>query len=122
MSQYVNLYLDDLKDQINFFILGSIYLCIISPHNLQSLLLEIKTHLQPLLTLIAHPNTELWLFYKHLSSFAIMDGRKIANVLSLPLLRLEETFEVYRIYNLPILLCKTNIQDKLTSLPNLTAR
>lgn len=112
MLQQAMFYLEHLKDQINFLSLGTISPSLISPHSLRSLLLEIKTHLPPLLTLIGDPNTELWFFYKQLTSMAIMDGRKIIVVLSIPLLRLEDTYEVYRVHNLPMPLCRNDLLNK----------
>lgn len=72
-----------------------------------------------MLTLIGDPQTELWLFYKHLTSMAIMDGRKI--VLSIPLLRLKDTYEVHRVHTLLLPLCPNTLLNKLQSAMNLIA-
>lgn len=77
MLQGALFYLEHLRDQINFLSLGRLSPSVITPHDLRSLLLEISSHLPPMMRLIGNPNDNLWIFYRYLTSTAILDQQKI---------------------------------------------
>jgi hypothetical protein len=95
-------YLQHLRSQINFLSIGQVTPSLISPTRLRALLLTIKSQLPALITLIADPEQELWLFYKYLTSTAVFDKGKIIIVLAIPVLRVDRQYEVHKALNVPI--------------------
>lgn len=102
MLQSAMFYLEHLRSQINFLSLGKVSPSLISPNSLRSLLLTIKSQLPPLITLIGDPDTELWLFYRYLSSMALFERDKIIIILTIPTLRVDKAYEVYKAISIPI--------------------
>lgn len=119
MIQNGMFYLEHLRTQLNFLSLGRLSPSTISPLNLRSLLLDIKAHLPPTLALIGNPRTDLWLFYRQLSTTALLDENKIVAVINIPVLQISNQFEVYRVYSLP--LPTEQMQTDNSNAPDMTA-
>ena len=60
---------------------------VIHPIKLQDLLLEIQESLPDLLSLITNSKTDLWTFYRYLTSSTFFTEGKIMVILSIPLIR-----------------------------------
>lgn len=101
-SQNAILYLENLRVELNMLSLNHLSPSTISPRSLRKLLLEIRNKLPSSMKLPADPVTDIWYFYNTLSCTAYLDGHKILIVLSIPLLDRKETYEVYKIHNLPL--------------------
>ena len=102
MIQNALLYLKHLKTQLNCLSLGRLIPSTLSPTNLRSLLLEIKSHLPASLALIGDPKSDLWLFYQRLQISAMLYENKIVVIIQIPLLEINHQFDVYQVFNLPI--------------------
>lgn len=119
MLQNAMFYLEHLRTQLNFLALGKLNPSTISPSNLRALLLEIKAHLPPTLSLISEPKTDLWSFYEQLQTSALLDENRIVVVIKIPLLQTNNQFEIYKVFNLPIPF--KNIQTDNPKAPDMTA-
>ncbi len=64
-----------------------------------------------MITLIGDPDTELWLFYRYLTSTALFERDKIIIVLTIPTLRVDKQYEVYSVINVPTALHSHTDQD-----------
>ena len=71
------------------------------------------------MALIGNPRTDLWLFYRQLSTTALLDENKIVAVITIPVLQIRNQFEVYRVYSLP--LPTENLQTDNADAPDMTA-
>ena len=95
-------YLINLHVKLEALSLGKLSTRIISPSRLYNLLVDIHSQLPKLLSLIGDPKTNLWSFYKHLTTVAVvMDGKTLI-IISIPTIRIDHTFEVYRAISVPI--------------------
>lgn len=119
MIQNGMFYLEHLKTQLNFLSLGRLSQSIISPSSLRPLLIDIKSHLPTTLTLIADPIKDLFLFYRQLSTSALLADDQIIIILSIPVLHISSQFEIYRAHSLPLPV--KNIQTDNIDAPDLTA-
>ena len=95
MIQNAMLYLEHLKTQLNFLTLGRLLPSTLSPSNLRSLLLEVKSHLPTSLALTGHPKSDLWLFYQRLQISALLYENEIVVIIQIPLLEVNNQFDVY---------------------------
>ena len=102
MIQNAMFYLEHLQTQLNFLSLGKLTPSCLSPANLLMLLTEIKSHLPSTLSLISEPKTELWLFYQRLQTSALLFEDKIVVIIKIPLLQVNNQYEVWKVFNLPI--------------------
>ena len=69
---------------------------------LRKILLEIESKLPRSLWLPDDPNKSLWKYYKYLTCSTMVKDKKILIVVSIPLLDLSSTFEVFNVHNLPL--------------------
>ena len=74
----------------------------ISPKNLRELHLGIRNKLPASMKLPADPVNNIWYFYNTITCNAYLDGHKILIVISIPLLDDKESYEIYKIRNLPL--------------------
>ena len=107
----VRSYLSNLESQLDYLSLGKISTRIINPNKLQALLLEIEKHSPKLMTLISDPKTDIWTFYRYLTSTTIFREGKILIVLSIPMIKMDQTYEVYRAIPVPIIYNKPLLYD-----------
>lgn len=95
-------FLLNLQGQVDYLALGKISTRVISPPKLRTLLKHIQAALLKLMALISDPDTDIWSFYCYLTNTtSFMDG-KIVIVLSKPMIRLDETYELYRTVSIPV--------------------
>ena len=99
----VRLFLGNLQSQLDDLALGKLSVKTIDPIRLQYLLLEIQDAVPELMALISDPNEDIWSFYRYLTTTTLFTNEKILVILSIPLIRLDNTFEVYRAISIPIL-------------------
>lgn len=104
MVQNAMFYLEHLQTQLNFLALGKLNPSCLSPKNLLHLLTEIKSHLPSSLSLISDPKTNLWLYYKQLQTSALLFDDKIVVVIKIPLLQVNNQYEIWKVFNLPIII------------------
>ena len=101
-TQNAVLYLENLRAELNMLSLNHLSPSTITPNNLRGLLLEISDKLPTSMRLAADPILDIWYFYNTLTCTAYLDGYKILIVLSIPLVDRRESFDVYKIHNLPL--------------------
>ncbi|MCG8094216.1 MAG: envelope fusion protein [Candidatus Thiodiazotropha endolucinida] len=104
MVQNAMFYLEHLRTQLNFLSLGKLNPSTLSPSNLRSLLLEIRNNLPTTLALISDPTSDLWLFYRRLQTSALLFDSKIVVIVHIPLLEVNNQFDVYQVFSLPIVI------------------
>ena len=95
-----------LQSQINMLSLGHLSPSTINPRQSKKLLLDIKLKLPKRLTLPDDPDKILWYFYRQLTCTAIMENKRNVVAISVPLLDLKGQFEIYNIFNLPLIMHK----------------
>ena len=93
-----------LQSQINMLSLGHLSPCTINQRQSKKLLLDIKLKLPKTLTLPDDPDKFLWYFYRQLTCTAIMENKRNVVAISVPLLDLKGQFEIYNIFNLPLIM------------------
>lgn len=115
MIQNSQVYLEHLKTQLNFLTLGHLTPTNIPPRKLLSLLLEIKDHLPVTFSLMCDPKTDLFKFYQNLQTSAVLLDKQIVIVLKIPLLEVNNRFQVIKAFNVPVIVNKDQ-----TSNPQMT--
>ncbi|MCG8033933.1 MAG: envelope fusion protein, partial [Candidatus Thiodiazotropha taylori] len=95
---------EHLRTQLNFLSLGRLNPSTLSPSNLRSLLLEIRNNLPTTLALIGDPSSDLWLFYQRLQTSALFFDTKIVVIVQIPLLEVNNQFDVYQVFSLPVVI------------------
>ena len=101
-TQNAIVYLENLRTELNMLSLNHLSPSTISPKNLRELLLDIRNKLPASIKLPADPVNNIWYFYNTITCNAYLDGHKILIVLSIPLLDDKESYEIYKIHNLPL--------------------
>lgn len=94
--------LNHLNSQLNMLSLGHLSPSVVGPYDLQKMLLEIKSHLDPKLRLPYDPVTDLWSFYQSLTCVTFVEEYRIITVISVPLIDTFQSLEIYKIINLPV--------------------
>ena len=111
-----------LQAQLDQLMFGKISTRIIHPTKLRGLLLEIQESLPDLLSLISNPKTDLWTFYRYLTSSTFFTEGKIMVILSIPLIRMDKLYDVYQATTLPVVSkFSFNIQGNNSNLDLLAA-
>jgi hypothetical protein len=82
--------------------LGHLSPTVIRPSELRTLLTEIKNELNSKFKLPFDPEVDIWTFYKTVTCTTLLDTEHLTVVMSIPLLDNMGTFEVYKVYNLPL--------------------
>ncbi|XP_052082136.1 uncharacterized protein LOC127719850 isoform X1 [Mytilus californianus] len=112
-------YLNHLQLQLNMLSLGHMSPSLISPGNLRVLLTDIKRRLPATLKIPGDEVKDIWNFYKFLTCSTVLDENKIIIIITLPLLDIRDTYEIYKIHNLPV---PTTITDKQSDSSNMVAQ
>ena len=94
--------LQHLKLQLNMLSSERLSSIVIAPAMLRKILLDIESKLPRSLRLPDDPNISLWKYYKYLTCSTMVKDKKILIVVSIPLLDLSSTFEVFNVHNLPL--------------------
>ena len=100
--QNVRSFLNNLQAQLDYLALGKLSARIINPIQLQKLLLETQEKVPGLMELISDPRTDMWSFYRYLATTTLFLDGKLVIVLSIPLIRLDDNYEVYRALSVPM--------------------
>ena len=100
--------LEKLMSQFSILSLGHLSPATISPSNLRTLLMDIKRQLPATLYLTHDPVFDLWTYYRFLTCATVVDGSKAYIIVSLPLVNINDKFELYKVHNLPSVTPKTN--------------
>ena len=93
-TQNAVIYLENLKSELNVLSVLHLSTSTISPRNLRSLLVEMKSKLPNNFELPRSPNT--------LTCVTYMVDNEIRIVLKIPLINTKEQYEVYKVHNLPL--------------------
>ncbi|XP_045163143.2 uncharacterized protein LOC123527611 [Mercenaria mercenaria] len=101
MLTQAHIYLENFKLQLNMLSLGHLSPSLITPSNLKELLLDIKSRLPKTLILSDDPVSKLWHFYQYLTCTTVMHQSNILVLVSIPLLDLNENYEVYELHSMP---------------------
>ena len=113
MTSEVRSHVEHLYLQLNALALGHLTPSIMAPYELKDLLLAIKTKLPQTLRLPGDPEKDLWPFYKFLRSTSTTVDNKLLIILSIPLLDAQDTYNIFKIQNLPALV--TNRTNSIIS-------
>ena len=75
---------------------------IIDPTHLRQVLIKIQNKLIPTLALPEDPYTNNWHYYKFLTVVPMNHANKLVLIINIPLVDLDSSMTLYKIYNLPI--------------------
>ena len=75
----------------------------ISPSNLREMLIDVESRLLSNFELTSNPRIDIWYFYKTLTSVTYLQDDEIRIILQIPLLNTNQKYDIYQVYNLPIL-------------------
>ena len=112
------LYLENLRLELNMLSLNHLSPSTITPNELQSLLIQIKTKLPSSLKLPENPETNIWYFYGTLTCNTILENDKIIVMINIPLLDYNGEFDVFQAHSIPVPLH----QNKSSELPDMVAK
>ena len=84
--------------------LGHLSPSVITPRGLKKLLTEIKGHLPEFLILPYDPRAKIWKCYQTLTCATVINQGKFLIIVSIPLLDKNNKYEVYSVFNMPVLL------------------
>jgi len=119
MLQGALFYMENLKTQINLLSLGTVAPSLIMPRNLRALLLDIKAHLPRQLSLMGDPSKDIWVFYRHLTSDAVLTENQIVVLMTIPLIQINNMYEVWSATSLPVPLYSSG--EMTTNTPSMLA-
>ena len=94
-------YIEDLKIRFNALSLGHVSTTLISPRDLQRLLLDIKSKLPPYLQLTQDPKKDIWTYYRFLTCATVLSENQMLVIVSLPLVNIHHKYYIYKVHNLP---------------------
>ena len=95
-------YLQSLKTELNMFSMHHLSTDTISPHNLKKLLIVIESKLPNNVELPRNPRKDIWYYYKTLACMTYLQSKEIRIVLKIPLINTKESYEVFKVHNLPL--------------------
>ena len=103
MTQDAMFYLENFKLELNMLSLQHLSTNTISPSNLREMLYDVESRLPSNFELMSNPRNDIWYFYKTLTSVTYLQDNEIRNILKIPLLNTNQKYDIYKVYNLPIL-------------------
>ncbi|CAC5415498.1 unnamed protein product [Mytilus coruscus] len=112
-------YLNHLQLQLNMLSLGHMSSSLITPGNLRVLLTGIKRRLPATLKIPGDEIEDIWNFYKFLTCSTVLDENRIIIIITLPLLDIRDSYDIYKIHNLPV---PTKVTDKKSDWSNTVAQ
>ena len=95
-------YLQSLKTELNMLSMHHLSTYTISPHNLKKLLIVIESKLPNNVELPRNPRKDIWYYYKTLACMTYLQSKEIRIVLKIPLINTKESYEVFKVHNLPL--------------------
>lgn len=96
-------YFNKIRLTINLLTTGVFSPSAIPPDRLRSILKEIKKNLPPNLRLPIEDNKAIWHYYKYLKTEAIFEKEKLIVIIKIPLINLNEIYDIYKISNIPVI-------------------
>ena len=114
-----NVYLENLRLELNMLSLNHLSPSVITPINLRTLLLNVKTRLPFSLKLPEDPASNIWYFYRTLVCKTVLDEDKILVVINIPLLDQNGEYEVFKTHVLPLLWVNATLGTQ--NLPDMVA-
>lgn len=96
------MYLEHMELQVNVLSAGKLAPSVVTPKRLQAILESIQLSLRTTVKLPVDPRKNIWLYYRFLTCSTFFDANKIIVVVPIPLLDINNEFEVYKVHNLPI--------------------
>ena len=96
-----NLYLGNLRLELNMLSLSHLSPSLITPKDLKRLLTQIKAKLPPTLKLPEDHRSNIWYYYRTLTCTTILEDDRIVVVVSIPLLDFTGQYDVIKIHNIP---------------------
>ena len=93
---------EDLGRQVDSLASGKLTPGVISPSELQSILMEISSQLPSMLQLPVNPQGDLWSFYQSVKCDTLIDNNKILIILDIPLVNQAEKMDIFKVINLPL--------------------
>ena len=91
-----------IREYLNIHTTGRLNPNIIDPIHLRQELIKINKQLPTQLSLPENPRTNIWHYYKFLTVTPISHDNKIILMIRIPLIDLDSSMTLYKIYNLPI--------------------
>ena len=95
-------YLLNLQAKIDSLAAGKISIRTINPLRLRKLLLDIQVAAPKSLSLICDPRKDFWMYYRYLRGTTYFWNSKIIVVLSIPMIRRDQIYEVYKVKSVPV--------------------
>ena len=95
--------MEHMQLQLNMLSLGHLSPAVITSRSLKKLLIEIESHLAEFLKLPYDPKGNIWKFYQTLTCSTVLDEGRFLVIVSLPLLDIINKFEIYDVFNMPVL-------------------
>lgn len=102
MIQNMITYLNNLKLELSVLSMNHLSVNTITPNQLKTLLSDLKTRLPINYQLPENPQTNIWYFYEILHCTTYLSENKIFIVLNVPMLNIKNSYEIYRVINIPI--------------------
>ena len=91
-----------IRKYLNIHSTGRLNPNIINTIHLKHELIKINKQLPTQLFLPENPRTNIWHYYKFLTVTPISNGTKLILMIKIPLIDLDSSMTLYKIYNLPI--------------------
>ena len=95
-------YLFNLQAQLDALAVGKVSFRTMNPLRLRRLLMDIQENTPGFLSLICDPKKDLWLYYRYLKGTTYFWNGKIIVVLSIPMIRKDQQYEVYKAISIPV--------------------
>ena len=91
-----------IREYLSIHTTGRLYPNIIDPIHLRKELIKINKQLPTQLSLPENPRTNIWHYYKFVTVTPISHDDKIILIIKIPLIDLDSSMTLYKIYNLPV--------------------
>ena len=91
-----------IRQYLNIHTTGKLTPAIIDPTNLKQEPFKIQKQLPIQLTLPVNPTVDIWYYYRFLTVTPINHGNKLVLMIRIPLIDLDSSMTLYKIYNLPV--------------------
>ena len=117
-----NLYLGNLRLELNMLSLNHLSPSLITPKDLKRLLTQIKAKLPPTLKLPEDHRSNIWYYYRTLTCTTILEDDRIVVVMSIPLLDFTGQYDVIKIHNIPLPMHEAQTKSPSHSIPTMVAK
>ena len=91
-----------IRHYLDVHSLGKLTPVLVDPHHLRKELIKINIQLPTSLSLPEDPTTNIWHYYKFLTVTPLIEGDKLIMMIRIPLIDLDSSMTVFKIYNLSI--------------------